>query len=118
MSFARVENPRALLAASGAHTPLIARLASHTACRAGADTRARLPPPAPQRRGQGAGGQRANSASPRRGNLLVAAAFGGSGSYDPYPFDEREYHHVALQMVQVGAAALDPPSGKCGAVFR
>lgn len=31
----------------------------------------------------------------------MATAFGGGGSYDPYPWDEHEYHRVALQMVQV-----------------
>lgn len=30
----------------------------------------------------------------------MATAFGGGGSYDPYPWDEHEYHRVALQMVQ------------------
>lgn len=105
MSLARPQDPRALLRGSGPPYPLPTRLLSHSARRAGAGTQGPLPP-APKPGVAGAGGRRARCGSPRRGSLLVAAALGNGGSYEPYPWDEREYHRVALQMVQVGAAPV------------
>lgn len=99
MSLARPQDPRALLRGSGPPYPLPTRLLSHSACRAGAGTQGPLPP-APKPGVAGAGGRRARCGLPRRGSLLVAAALGNGGSYEPYPWDEREYHRVALQMVQ------------------
>ena len=89
------------LLALGAPPPLLARQRSHAAASCSALTVPGPPGRRPGRAGRGAAASacRARGAAARGRTLRVCA------TYSPYPWQERDYYRVALQMVQVGAGA-------------